>query len=343
MSIKYNASFIDGRWVVQTPRILRPIAAGDLVTGFTVGKLLIVGAGGVLSETAGASSAWGGITGTLADQTDLQTALNIKANLSSPTFSTSVIGSYLTASEMLITNGSKGVVSAPVATYPSLTELTYLKGVTSALQTQLGLLAPKESPSFTGLISGAGADQTGSGAIGLFDLSQTWNTTGTPTAIKLNVTNTASNSLSLLLDLKRDNSSRFAVGLNGFLTISDDNDAAKIIVKSPGAFLNVAELGQDQGGFLRLGKGASNLWGKLLNKGVSGFFAFGDGSMNYTNNVNYTGIKRDGTGIVIRNGADSAYGAMDASAYKASGVDGFTGTGSYTSFTIVGGIITSAS
>lgn len=80
---------------------------------------------------------WGSITGTLSNQTDLQAALDLKAPLTSPTFATSVTGSYLTASEILITNGSKQVVSAPVATYPSLTELTYVKWVTGAIQTQL--------------------------------------------------------------------------------------------------------------------------------------------------------------------------------------------------------------
>lgn len=43
----------------------------------------------------------------------------------------------LTASEILITDASKNVVSAAVATYPSLTELSYVKWVTSAIQTQL--------------------------------------------------------------------------------------------------------------------------------------------------------------------------------------------------------------
>lgn len=57
--------------------------------------------------------------------------------ITTPTVATSLTGSYLTASEMLITNGTKGIVSAPIATYPSLTELTYLKGVTSAIQTQI--------------------------------------------------------------------------------------------------------------------------------------------------------------------------------------------------------------
>jgi hypothetical protein len=45
--------------------------------------------------------------------------------------------SSLTASEIVITDASKKLVSAAVATYPSLTELTYVKGVTSAIQTQI--------------------------------------------------------------------------------------------------------------------------------------------------------------------------------------------------------------
>jgi len=68
-------------------------------------------------------------------------AFAAKAPLTAPTFATSITGSYLTASEILITNGSKQIVSAPVATYPSLLELTYVKGVTSAIQTQIDALS----------------------------------------------------------------------------------------------------------------------------------------------------------------------------------------------------------
>lgn len=83
----------------------------------------------------------------------IQTQLNAKAPSTSPTFATSITGSYLTASEMLITDGSKNIVSAPIATYPSLTELTYLKGVTSAIQTQFTAKANLASPTFTGTVS----------------------------------------------------------------------------------------------------------------------------------------------------------------------------------------------
>ncbi len=71
----------------------------------------------------------------------VQTQINTKAPSTAPTFATSITGSYLTASEILITDGSKNIVSAAVATYPSLTELTYLKGVTSAIQTQINTKA----------------------------------------------------------------------------------------------------------------------------------------------------------------------------------------------------------
>ena len=49
--------------------------------------------------------------------------------------------SGLTASEIVLTDGSKNLVSAAVATYPSPTELTYVKGVTSAIQTQINTKA----------------------------------------------------------------------------------------------------------------------------------------------------------------------------------------------------------
>jgi len=85
---------------------------------------------------------WGSITGTLSDQTDLQNALDAKAPLASPTFTGTVTTPALnisgqTASRVAIFDASKNVVSADTATYPTLTELSYVKGATSSIQTQL--------------------------------------------------------------------------------------------------------------------------------------------------------------------------------------------------------------
>ena len=71
---------------------------------------------------------------------------------------------------------------------------------------------------------------TGSSATSSLSIVQTWNTTGTPTAFDLNVTDTASNPNSLLMNLRVGGSTRFAVnkfagllitrgGLNGTSTI----------------------------------------------------------------------------------------------------------------------------
>jgi hypothetical protein len=88
-----------------------------------------------LSQFAATTSAQ--LLGVLSDETGTGAAVFGTA----PTFTTSMTGSYLTASEMVITDGSKNIVSAPVATYPSLTELAYVKGVTSSIQTQIDAAA----------------------------------------------------------------------------------------------------------------------------------------------------------------------------------------------------------
>ena len=53
------------------------------------------------------------------------------------TLSTAPILSSLTASQLLALDASKNIQTLTTATYPSLTELAYVKGVTSAIQTQL--------------------------------------------------------------------------------------------------------------------------------------------------------------------------------------------------------------
>lgn len=70
---------------------------------------------------------------------DIQTQLNAKAATLSGTIN-----------EIAYFDSSSTIASLAVATYPSLTELSYVKGVTSAIQTQLGTKAPTASPTFTG-------------------------------------------------------------------------------------------------------------------------------------------------------------------------------------------------
>jgi hypothetical protein len=83
-----------------------------------------------------------------------QTFEGVKTFLSAPIFDS------LTASQILATDGSKAVQSLDTATYPSLTELSYVKGVTSAIQTQLN--AKQVQGSGTSFLSG----YIGTGVIG---------------------------------------------------------------------------------------------------------------------------------------------------------------------------------
>lgn len=131
--------------------------------------------------TSSGGGTWGSITGTLSAQTDLQTALDAKAPIADPTFTTKIntpvarsttsggllleasngtdvgllgagntanatwYGSHnydaSTASTIASFGALKTLESLNTSTYPSLTELSYVKGATSAIQTQLNAKA----------------------------------------------------------------------------------------------------------------------------------------------------------------------------------------------------------
>jgi hypothetical protein len=71
------------------------------------------------------------------------------------------------------------------------------------------------NPSYTGLMTGTGSTQTGTSSTGVLNLSQTWNTTGSPTAIRLNVTNTTSGVSANLMDLQVGGTTQFRIARNG--------------------------------------------------------------------------------------------------------------------------------
>ena len=65
-------------------------------------------------------------------------------------------------------------------------------------------------------------------AVSALEVNQTWNTTGTPTAVKLNVTDTASASTSRLLDLQVGGTTVFSVGKNGAISINPSANGGNI-------------------------------------------------------------------------------------------------------------------
>lgn len=73
----------------------------------------------------------------------------------------------------------------------------------------------------TTAIAISGFSLTGSSTASMADLSGTWNTSGAPSALKIGVTDTASATASLLLDLQVGGASRFSVRKDGSVTALD--------------------------------------------------------------------------------------------------------------------------
>ncbi|MGA0207451.1 MAG: hypothetical protein ACO3LT_06635 [Ilumatobacteraceae bacterium] len=103
----------------------------------------------------------------------------------------------------------------------------------------------KFSFSNSGSVAMTGQSLTGSEATSLLDMASTWNTTGTPTAMKLNVTDTASNAASLLMDLQVGGASKFKVDKSGNLTTGQNiygPSGYKIVFSTGGSLLGELNL-----------------------------------------------------------------------------------------------------
>ncbi len=110
--------------------------------------------------------------------------------------------------------------------------VTGATNITASGTVTADLLTVTKTTANTAAISSTGYSLTGSNASSLVDLAGTWNTTGNPTAIKLNVTNTASGASSLLMDLQVGGSSLFAVTKAGAVSLPAGTAAAPAIRSS---------------------------------------------------------------------------------------------------------------
>lgn len=176
--------------------------AGGKVVAVNVGEtgLEFISASGVGTVTSVAATVPTGLTisgspitaaGTLAIGLDtgyvipLQSTIDAKAPLTAPTFATSITASYATLSTVPYFDASKNLVSSAVTP----TELGYLSGVTSAIQTQINAkgAGTVTSVGWTGgIVSIATATTTPaftiagtSGGIPYFSSSSTWATSAT--------------------------------------------------------------------------------------------------------------------------------------------------------------------
>ena len=205
----------------------------------------------------------------------------------------------LTGGTLTLNGATSGasVLSAPaVAGSATIT----LPGVTSTLAT-LGantftsLQTITVGAANTGVLASTGYSLTGSDATSMVNLAGTWNTSGTPTAIKLNVTDTASNSASLLLDLQIGGASKFKIRKDGLLIIGDITNGGAYGFPAAGAF---QAFGTDsQCSFQSL------IFGVSVRSG--GYFAWASSSSSASASTD-TALFRDAAGVIAqRNGANA--------------------------------------
>ena len=105
-------------------------AATSITTAnLTASRALVSDSGGKVAESAVTATELGYLSGVTSA---IQTQLNGKQN----TLTNPITGTG-TANQIAFFNGTTSLSSLTTATYPNLTELSYVKGVTSAIQTQL--------------------------------------------------------------------------------------------------------------------------------------------------------------------------------------------------------------
>jgi hypothetical protein len=150
-------------------------------------------------------------------------------------------GKTLTVSNTLTLAGTDGS-TLNVGAGGTLGTAAFVNTGTSTFHcSMLEIRSPPRKPSTPAANANAlavtGYSLTGANAQALLDLAGTWNTSGKPSALKLNVTDTASNADSLLLDLQNGGATGFAVTKVGTV-ISGAVPASPSNSTNPGFFVS---------------------------------------------------------------------------------------------------------
>ena len=177
--------------------------------------------------------------------------------------------------------------------------------------TLTGALTITQGTANTSVLTSTGYSLTGANAQSLVDLSGTWNTTGTPTLIKANVTDTASNAASLLMDLQVGGTSRFRIGKNGQVSITTAGNVTPLLASydsNTPLHVGYYDSGNTTAYIYNYGNGAG------LYLGTRGQFQFGIGAAN--GGANHRVILSSSCGFSWSSQIFSDYGAEDLIVFR---------------------------
>lgn len=177
--------------------------------------------------------------------TNLVTDLAAKAPIASPTFigtltTPAIVVSSETASKIAIIDASKNVKSGDTATYPSLTEIAYVKGVTSAIQTQLDGKVAKATVPCEFIV--ACSDETTALTTGTAKVTFRAPYAFTVTAVRASVTTAATGGTLLTVDINESGTTILSTKLTLDASEKTSTTAATAAVISDSAIADDAEI-----------------------------------------------------------------------------------------------------
>ncbi len=206
---------------------LKSFAGVDLVKLTKDGKVVAVGGVDVSGSLVNLSS-----RANLSDNSTGETAFvsntnGSNANKVNLTFSFTSISNALGVKKGLVINSgftpSSGSNTYTLAELnPTINQTGGASGITRGIYINPTLTAAADFRALetaNGKVKLTDTYSAGSGSLAgsLLELNQTWNTTGTVTAIKANITNTASNASSKIIDLQVGGATQFNVKANGVI------------------------------------------------------------------------------------------------------------------------------
>jgi hypothetical protein len=163
----------------------------------------------------------------------------------------SIFGAAVSVPSALITNltATNETVTSLTATNETVTSLTVTNETVSTIigaassycdmdTIEGNILIASATPIDLPVFYSDSASISGSNASALFDVSATWNTTGSPTGFKLNVADSASDTLSSFIDLQRNSVSQFKINKYGGANTRAILQTATITAAAPSATTN---------------------------------------------------------------------------------------------------------